>query len=255
MPSHLSNIGFQLETEGAFEQLAFRAYDEGEAFETEEGTYVRWSPGEGVELWLQLDREDSIIGVNPHFTGGSLMRVGLTQRINRSEGSLLEGAFYAWANPEGDEPESGDYPFVFDTPDYHLHSALSLPSVVSVQLSAFAHELQSYESDQAYDESQPEEIKFASESFIPSGMFAPEGDSIDPPLAYAIFAGHVLETSIITNPATDNAFIWTKVRTLGGEVDMVADPALLNGPVVKGGVVSGSFWLSGRIITPRLTSR
>lgn len=75
----------------------------------------------------------------------------------------------------------------------------------------------------------------------------------DPPLAYAIFTGHVLETSIITNPVTDHEFIWAKVRTLGGEVDMVSDPVLLNGPVVKGGVVSGSFWLSGRIVTPRLT--
>lgn len=248
MPSHLSDIGFQVETEEAFQTLASRAYDEGEFLETEGGTYVRWAPGEGVELWLQLDPEREIICINPHFTGSSSMRVSLVQRIIRSEESPLDGAFYAWANPLDEEPESGEYPLVFDAPDYHLHHAVILPALVDVQLSAFAHELRSYENDEAYDESQPEKIKFAPESFIPSGMFAPEGSSIDPPLAQAIFSGHVLETSIITNRATDNEFIWAKVRTLGGEVDVVADPVLLNGPVLNRGVVSGSFWLSGQIV-------
>src|SRR5688572_20347277 len=121
MPSHLSDIGFQIEGEEAFEELASRAYDEGEAFDTSVGTYVRWAPGKGVELWLQLDRDDNIVGINPHFAGSSLMRAGLTQRLTRSDGAPLDGAFYAWANPEGEEPTLGDYPFVFDAPDYHMH--------------------------------------------------------------------------------------------------------------------------------------
>jgi hypothetical protein len=251
MPSHLSDIGFQIEDEEAFQQLASQAYEEGETFDAGGGTYIRWAPGGGVELWLQLDHEDDIVGINPHYAGRSLMRAGLTQRLTRPEGAPLDGAFYAWANPVGEEANSGDFPFVFDAPDYHLNSALSLPSIVDVRLAAFAHELQSYESDEAYDESQPEEMKFASESFIPSGMFDPGGGSIEPPLAHAIFTGHVLETSINTNPATNNEFIWARVRTLGGEIDVVADPVLLNGPLVVGGVVSGAFWLSGQIVKPR----
>lgn len=43
-------------------------------------------------------------------------------------------------------------------------------------------------------------------------------------------------------------FCWAKVRTLGGEMDVVADPQILEGFLVKDGVVSGSFWLSGRIL-------
>jgi hypothetical protein len=41
------------------------------------------------------------------------------------------------------------------------------------------------------------------------------------------------------------------VRTLGGEVDMFADPDLLTGYLTKGGIVSGSFWLSGRLLDAR----
>lgn len=247
MPTHMSDIGFQLDSDDDFYQLASRARDEGEALEADNGTYVRWAPGEGIELWAQLDQDDDVIGLNPHFRGKSLMRVGLVQEVSRPEGTPLDGAFYAWANPSEDDPETGEFPFVFDVPDYQLRR-VQLPSILQVQLAAFAHELQSYESDEAYEQSQPEKIKFASESFIPSGLFSPEGGATEPPLAHAVFTGHVRETSIITNPVTGNDFCWAKVRTLGGDVDVVADPVLLNGLLVKGGVVSGSFWLSGFLI-------
>jgi hypothetical protein len=248
MASHLSDIGFQLETDEDYRQLALRAYDEGEPLATAAGAYVRWAPGGGAELWLQVDEGGDLVGLNPHFGGGSSMRVGLTQRFSRTEESPLDGAFHAWANPGGDDPHEGDYPFVFDAPDYGLHDSVSLPSVARVQLAAFAHELQSFEGDEAYSRSQAGEVKFAPESFIPSGLFSAEGQSTEPPQAFAIFTGHVLDTDIVQNPVTGNGFCWARVRTLGGELDVVADPALLNGPMIRGGVVSGAFWLSGRII-------
>ena len=247
MPSHMSDIGFQLNSEDDFHQLVAQACEEGEALEADNGTYIRWSPGEGIELWAQLDRDNDVIGLNPHFRGKSLMRVGLVQEVARPDGTPLDGAFHAWANPSEGDAESGEFPFVFDVPDYQLRK-VQLPSILQVQLAAFAYELQSYESDEAYEQSQSEEIKFASESFIPSGLFTPEGGATAPPLAQALFTGHVRETSIVTNPITKNDFCWAKVRTLGGDVDVVADPVLLNGLLVEGGVVSGSFWLSGFLI-------
>jgi hypothetical protein len=49
------------------------------------------------------------------------------------------------------------------------------------------------------------------------------------------------------NETTGDAFWWARVRTLGGEIEVVADPVLLTGPVTPGAVVQGSFWLSGRL--------
>ncbi|HYE14613.1 MAG TPA: hypothetical protein VD968_09255 [Pyrinomonadaceae bacterium] len=243
----MSDIGFLIETEEEYQQLALRAYEEGLRIEVAGGAYVRWSPGGGVELWLQLDGEESVTGLSPHFSGSALMRVGLTRRVVRSEEQPLDGGFYAWADPQGEDPEAGEYPFVFDAPDYKLHDDLNLPAISRARLAAFAHELQSFESDESYERSQPGEVKFAPESFIPSGLFTPGGESPEPPQAYAIFTGHVLETAILANPVTGSEFCWAKVSTLGGEIDVVADPVLLNGPIVRGGVVSGSFWLSGRL--------
>jgi GNAT superfamily N-acetyltransferase len=247
MPSHLSSMGFQLESEADFVKLAEQAYEEGQAWEVDRGTYIKWAPGGGIELWLQLDAHGDIIGLNPHFRGKGLMRAALTHAIVRADGTLLDGAFHAWANPSEDDPARGDFPFVFDVPDFYLDKP-KLPAVLDVQLAAFAHELQSYESDQAYDETQPGEIKFAAESFIPAGLFFPGGDEVDPPQAHALFSGHVQATALITNPITGQEFCWAQVRTLGGEMDVVADPVLLNGLLVEGGVVSGTFWLSGRFL-------
>jgi hypothetical protein len=248
MPSHLSDIGFDLNTDEEFEELAYQIYKLGARLRVEQGVYLHWAPGEGVEIWGQLDNEDNFIGFNPHFSGDSVMSVGLTARVERAEGSALDGAFHGWSSPDGDNPESGHYPFVFDTPDFRLCDAVKLPGVVEAQIAAFAHELSAFESDEAYDASQSEEPGFAAESFIPSGLFTPDMEDIKPPQAYAILTGHVLKTALRINPVTKSEFLWAKVQTYGGVFDVVADPLIVNGAVVEGGIVHGSFWLSGRLI-------
>ena len=166
----------------------------------------------------------------------------------RLDDSILVGAFQGWAEPSGDDPESGSYPFVFDVPDYDRYHSLELPVVLGVQVAAFAHKLEAYASDEAYYAAQHREPKFAAESFIPSGLFTLGGEAMTPPQALAILTGHVLDTALLTNPATGATFHWAWVRTLGGEVDVAADPEVPTGSLVPGGVISGSFWLSGRLL-------
>jgi len=247
MPSHLSDIGFALESQEDFEQLALKTCEQGQPFRTTDGTYIKWAPGSGIELWAQLNQEDEIIGLHPHFRGSGRMRVGVVKEIKRPDGTVLDAGYYGWANPSDTRVEDGDFPFVFDVPNYKIQKP-RFGSVVVVQFAAFAHELASFRSAEEFDRSQTEGLAYASKSFIPSGLFTFEGGDTVPPEAYAIFAGHVLETSLITNPVTGSDFCWAHVSTLGGEVDVVADPVLLNDVVVKGGIVKGSFWMSGLII-------
>jgi hypothetical protein len=246
MPNHFSDIGFDLNTESEFQELANQVYERGKRFRTGKGTYLYWSPGEGVELWGQLDQTNNFIGLNPHFVGESTMRVGLTAEVDRSESSPLDGAFYGWASPNNEDPESGHYPFVFDVPDFQLGKRAKLPCIADIQLAAFAHGLAAFESDDAYEAAHTEEPKFAAESFIPSGLFTPEGEATKPPQAYAIMTGYVIETAMRINPVAKAEFCWTRIRTYGGEFDVVADPTIVTGSIVKGGIVQGTFWLSGR---------
>ena len=114
--------------------------------------------------------------MNPHFSGKSAIRVGLTASLPSDGPSELDGAFHGWADPAGEEPESGSYPFVFDAPDFRLYDGLIVPALVVVQVAAFAHEIEAFKSVVAYESSQTGEPKFASQSFIPSGLFTSEGE-------------------------------------------------------------------------------
>jgi hypothetical protein len=251
MPSHLSTIGFQVASEEELGQLAVRISRQATAMNTRDGRYLHWAGRSGEELWLQLDKSKELIGMNPHYAGKSRIKVRLTARLNRPQDTPLEGAFHGWANP-GQEAEGmaeGDYPFVFDTPDSAMHSDLVFPAVVDVQIAAFAHSVDCFPNEEAFIKSQQHaKTMFAPRSFIPSGLFTRGGATNEPPPSTAIFTGQVIETEEKRNSISGIAYRWALVETLGGCFDVVIDPSLLSEIPNSGGFLSGSFWLSGRLL-------
>ncbi len=105
-----------------------------------------------------------------------------------------------------------------------------------------------YCSEEEYFNAQESDMKFAVESFIPSGLFKPDGETTTPPVAQAIFSGRIIETKNRTNGHTAKEYFWAKISVLGDEIDVVADPEILKGKLLNGGILSGSFWLTGRVI-------
>ncbi len=253
MASHLSSIGFRIEKEEDFARLAAELSRRAVEVPVKGGRYLRWSGGGGEQLWLQLNARRELIGMNPHFEGKSRVRVGVVARVGRPGETTLDGALHAWASPGTDSPEEGEYPFVFDVPDAAAYPDLEIPGIAEAQVAAFAHEASFFDSEDAFDASQEEDgLRLAARSFIPSGMFAGEKD--DPPVSQAIFAGQVVESETRTNGLSGTEFWWVLVDTLGGRYDVVLDPTLLDERPVIGGFLSGTFWLSGRLLTyPRGT--
>ncbi|MEM7116685.1 MAG: hypothetical protein AAF614_29895 [Chloroflexota bacterium] len=215
--------------------------------EVTSGRYYHWHDASGAELWLQVNHENELIGMNPHFAGNSHFPIGLTKRIIRPDDTALDGAIHAWANPSTDELESGYYPFVFDVPNLAQHPNLEIPQMAHVQISAFAHNVTLYDSLDEHENSSSDTPTFASQSFIPSGLFNLEEGSIDPPQSYAIFTGHIIQAEEKVNTLTDNTYIWSSVDTLGGIFDVVIDSALVSNLPKVGGILSGTFWLSGTL--------
>lgn len=249
MPSHLSSIGFPLERPEELGELADQVGPKASALALKKGTYFRYTGAGGEQLWLQVNADREIMGMNPHFDGPSRIRVGVTARVSRASDTELDGAFHAWASP-ADNPMEGEYPFIFDSPDAALYPDLEVPSIVEAQITAFAHELSLFDSEAAYDAANTGEgPKLASRSFIPSGLFIEPGQQGGEPAAEAVFTGQILQFETRTNEHTGHPFLWALVDTLGGQFDVVADPALVEQPPVVGGFLSGSFWLSGRLIT------
>lgn len=249
MPSHFSTIGFSIASQEEFAALAHQLAADAQPISTKRGEYLQWKGGGGEEMWLQVDHTRDLMGMNPHFAGRSSVTVRIESRVRRPNDTELDGAFHGWAAPT-DDVQEGAYPFVFDSPDAGTADAMQLPQVVQVQVAAFAHELSLHDSPEAFSASQAGKVaRFASQSFIPSGLFTPGEGKTDPPEAHAIFTGHVREAASRRNSITGAAFRWALVDTLGGAFDVVWDPELLSAVPLPGSVLSGQFWLSGRIVS------
>jgi hypothetical protein len=229
MASHFSTIGLPVASAEDMNALANRVGSLAEPLSVPGGVYFRRSDSSSAEIWLQVNANNEVIGMNTHYAGQSAVRVGLTARLPSAGPSELDGSFHA--------PDTGCYPLVFDAPDYRLHEELPLPTQKEVQIAAFAQEVAAFETVAAYEANLTGDLKLASQSFIPTGLFTPAGDSHVPPQARAIFAGHVLAADKKINVLTGRAFYWALVHAYGGAYDVVIDSNLLPGVPEVGGVI------------------
>jgi hypothetical protein len=262
MPSQFSSIGFTVSSGEDLAALASQVTDKSERIATGPGEYLKWASPSGEQLWLQITSKGDAMGMNPHFAGKSSVRVGVEARVARPAQTPLDGAFLAWANPPADEgglpraESRGDYPFAFDCPDAARHLDLPLPVVVTAQVAAFAQQVSLYASADAYASSPDAQgSRGASRSFIPSGLISPSGEPVIPPESHALIAGHVVEAAPRVNVISGAHYWWALVDTLGGTFDVVIDPQLLPEPPRAGQVLSGWFWLSGRLLTGEPAAR
>lgn len=248
--SNLSDIGFPVSSEQDVNVLITETIKYVESIKCPRGFYLRFADSSGAEIYLQGSNEQELIGFNPHFAGKSRRAVGLVKAVER-DSSQLDGGFYAWANPSEKNGEiSGEYPFVFDVPEFRLSDEITLPQVCEIQLTAFAsNEFAIFDGEENFYASFEDKPTTASKSFVSSGLFSPDGAGtpIEPPRPIGIFAGEIKEYELKTNELSNEKFYWFLVETLGGEIDVVADVKLIKDEPKIGGIVSGQFWLSGKL--------
>lgn len=218
-----------------------------------QGFYLKFSDKSGAEIWLQGNFDQELIGFNPHFAGQSRRKVALTNLIER-ETSELDGGFHAWANPSDEnDAESGEYPFVFDAPDFRAVPNVQFPQTVEIQLTAFAsNDLQLFANEKDYSDNQENEIKYAAKSFVPTGLFTFDEETgktgeLGATRPIGKFSGEIKQFALKTNSLSNENFYWFLVETLGGEVDVVVDVKYVPHEPQIGNIVSGQFWLSGKI--------
>ncbi len=253
--SNLSDIGFPVQNEQDVNVLITETIKYVESIKCPQGFYLRFADSSGAEIYLQGNNEQEIIGFNPHFDGKSRRRVGLTKIIER-DSSELDGGFYAWSTPSNNEADSGEYPFVFDVPDFRTVPNYQLPQVREIQLTAFAsNDFKIFADEKEFNDSQENELKYAAKSFVPSGLFAFDVDDASIDLSavrpIGVLSGEIKEYEFKTNELSGEKFYWFLVETLGGETDVVADAKLVLIKPKIGEIVSGQFWLSGKVIVYR----
>ena len=243
MVNHFSTVGIPVSSEADFMKYANLVFESGKKVKAPGGTYLLLKMGNGIELWGQLNTQGEMIGLNPHYEGTAVSTIRLLERVEDPTDTVLDGRVHSEAEPGKDGTFA--YPFVFDMPNIAAQK-IKYPVIREVQLAAFAHELSVYANEEEYNNGQETEAKFASEFFIPSGLFG--GDGEGGPSSMGLFGGRVLAAEKLRNPYSDAYFYYAKVKTLGGEFDVVADPELVTEEIREGNIISGSFWLTGKLI-------
>lgn len=251
MASNLSDVGFVAQTGPEMEELARLCDKHGTRHKCPggAGSYIVWPAGQGIELWAQLNGQDELIGLNPHFDGKSRTSLGLTQRVTRA-GFALDGGFVALAQPYGLEPLQGLFSLVFDVPDFFMHAELALPLIQSVQLTAFVQQCALYENEDDFRArvSRRGGGNLHPDSVIPLGMLDATRQPLAEPLATAMVCGKVQDAATLKNSYSGREFYWIRLKTSAGEVDAVADVDLLPGVPGPNHVFQCSAWLSGKLM-------
>ena len=229
-------------TQSEFQRLIRSVAREGAFHDSKEGTYLRWSPGAGAELWIQANLDREIIGCNPHFTGEASMRIAVTQTFHSID-RPLDGRLFGWVEPEDERnPTTGLYALSVEMPDYSLsETRLFKHPVITVQIAAFAEEIANFPNERSFAFS-----TFSNSMALPTVLQAnSEEDAGEAPVAK--ISGFVLKAELRTNPLTEQTFLYALLETHGGTVDVVASNDLLPETPAVGSVLVGSFWLSGRL--------
>lgn len=210
----------------------------------------------GGELHLGLrsgkGAEVELVTLNPGFTGEGRVEVEIVGDASDPEWKPFEITMQARFKGE-------ETPLVFDLADPTEALRLKPGTKVAVRLSAFVFQPNIHADEAAYYAAQKKEREdapiFASNYFIPSGMFAPgDGPKLKAakrPTADAMFAGKVLKAERRHNQAGGGDFLWALVETYGGAtIDVLIDPGSLPAPPPVGSILEGEFWLSGRVAAP-----
>jgi hypothetical protein len=247
-------MGMPVENDEQIFELAQAAAEESTTHEIVGGVYLHWQCATGVELWMQIDHENDLIGMAAHFNGKSRVRVGVAAHFQRPDESPLDGVLYCWVEPQEDF-ESGEYPIVFNSPDFLTLDDLDGVQEAVAQITAFASRLDVFADEAAYFASQADaQPQLAAESFIPVGLFPSDDDGEPPehPESVAMISGRVLESATKRNSLTGKPYHHAWIATFGGTFDVVIDPEVGELPPVDG-IVSGLFFVSGRLT--RIISR
>src|ERR1700704_1417858 len=168
MPNHMTAVGFPVTSNAVFDHYAAITQWNGEPIPHEVGTYHRLPAGGGVELWLETDRDESLMQMNPHFFGPARMRVRIEGRVQTPRGNITNNAFQGWALSDSDTGEEHDgFPLVFDSPDFHLYDHLKLPVIEQVQLGAFPQTLDLFTDETEFGNANADGLPYAVQSFVP----------------------------------------------------------------------------------------
>lgn len=231
--------------------LAKRASEIGVRNSSPDGSaLVRWAVDTGPEIWTHIDRAGEVVGAVPFFSTKTVYRISVTG-TGEDPDEEMEGWIDGWLEPsEDDEPYSGAFPLRVSLVNYALarHRLTTFPSVHRIELVALAHEADLYKDEAAYSKAPGEVYRPPVGIFASSAHFAADGESQSFSEATALLTARISSARLLMNAETSESYWWIQVSVGGVTLHTFADRETLGGEPLEGQILSGSFWLLGRLL-------
>ncbi len=259
--SHFTCIGFTISSPEELKSIVNSVVEKGESIQLRRGCYYLWQSGLfGAELWIHVDDLHMFTGMTPHFDGKSDLLVKSAREMSKSGSLSLGGFAKGLIEDKRLRSQRNREPFVFEMVDRGRYDpfqrlddrSFAFPSISHVQLTALAYRVDFYETDDDYRMSQRGGLELLTEAFIPGATIHPDFSNTNRLESAASITGRVIEHRDLVNPFSNNKYRWILLKTLGGTVDVVVDQDGLNKSIADGGVISGTFWLTGKLLNPKV---
>ena len=245
--NHFAAIGFNVKGTYDLEELVDYAIDNGEVIDLSQwnkGLYIKLALNDGIEFWICINNNEFVTGI-PYFRARNTNKISIVENIIDEEW-YYESRFVAWARDDNVEDYgSVEFPFVFDCPDYVIHSQETIPKITDISITAFADNIEIYNDITTFRETRAEDFKLAKKAFIPLGLFE-DPDKIESiPTSNALFTGVVKKAEIIINSLTGNEFYCISVETLSLTIDVIVEKNKLKHMPQENNIVKVYAWVIG----------
>lgn len=242
---HFSCLGIEAGTPDELGELLARLAGDGRATPAPDGmSMVTWRDPSGARLTFYANGDGELQCVTPSFDARSRTLVRVKRFVEDGDCRYCDRLLV-------DVLDGGErvYPLAVQIDDIGVMRAHVQPDrPARLALTGFAEaDVRVYADEKAHAASQAGDVRFAPESLIPTGLFTPEGDST-PPQAHALISGRVRSSALLTNESTGGEFVHAVVRTFGTELDLVLALEDARAALPEGSIVSGGFWVVGRIV-------
>ena len=251
MSSHFACIGFPVQDVDAYWKLARRAAEEGERAAAADGSALaRWAPGGDGETWAHVNPSGEVVGAVPFYSTGLANRIAVIGTGDDPD-EEMEGWIDGWLEPvEEGEPLSGAFPLRPDLLNYAVARArlISFPTPQRVELVALAHEAELFDNEAGYARAPGDVYRIPLGSFTSAAHFGADEDTEAVQESAALFSGRIVSAQAQVNPVTGARFWWIQVMPHGATLHVFADQETLGGEPATGRVLSGSFWMLGKLL-------
>lgn len=223
------------------------------------GEYRIWRSNPGAEIWLHyprlggrgagrsLDPVDDLKGMSVYHRGASSLMLRIDSvtcsRVNPLDGVCL-------ATIEARQGKGKPAPFTFEMLGAAMET-VTRPTRAKVALTGLAHKVWAFPSENAYlAATPPRRLLGRGALTVVKPEEVPDVNLIyrTKPGTLWLITGTVKRSIRLVNPITRAPYVWMSLDTDRGEIDLVANPSVIDGDVSSGHTVQTLTAMVGRVI-------